>query len=249
MDCLHPRSYGPIRVLFLSLLWLVIRRSLWPVFLHSSTSSGTKRAPLPGVLLCCSACHAQRGAAWLGSYSRSVCQSLKGAPWVGSRSVVQCVRVWPASLSIVQLLMLACRERGYGDGSIHYTWLGSITLLPWLHGFPPWTFPTTISSPITPQICLSTYNSSPCPRIAPQPLNSSSQLLRLPGDPRPCPGYVWLWQRLSDSHSIYAVTDQLTLSHKCFSSDSDNCPNAGIRLLLQFPHQPGAGPINTCFSP
>ena len=34
-----------------------------------------------------------------------------------------------------------------------------------------------------------------------------------------------------------------TLSLKCFSSDSDNCPNVGIRPLFQFPHLPRAGPI------
>ena len=32
-----------------------------------------------------------------------------------------------------------------------------------------------------------------------------------------------------------------TLSLKCFSSDSENCPNVGIRPLLQFPHLPSAG--------
>ena len=56
--------------------------------------------------------------------------------------------------------------------------------------------------PHIPSICLSAVNSSPCPVIAPQPLNSSSQPLHLPGDLHPCPGYVWLWQALSDSHSI-----------------------------------------------
>ena len=30
---------------------------------------------------------------------------------------------------------------------------------------------------------------------------------------------------------------------KCFSSDSDNCPDVGIRPLLQFPHLPRAGPV------
>ena len=60
-----------------------------------------------------------------------------------------------------------------------------------------------------PLICLSIVNSSPHSGIAPQSLNSSSQLLCLPGDLHPCPGYVWLWQGLSDSHSIYAATDQL----------------------------------------
>ena len=49
--------------------------------------------------------------------------------------------------------------------------------------------------PHIPLICLSTVNSSPCPGIAPQSLNSSFQpLCHL--------GYVWLWQGLSDSHSI-----------------------------------------------
>ena len=34
-----------------------------------------------------------------------------------------------------------------------------------------------------------------------------------------------------------------TLSLKCFSSDSDNCPNVGIRPLLQFSHSLRAGPV------
>ena len=33
------------------------------------------------------------------------------------------------------------------------------------------------------------------------------------------------------------------LSLKCLSSDSDNCPDVGIRPLLQFPHPPRAGPV------
>ena len=33
------------------------------------------------------------------------------------------------------------------------------------------------------------------------------------------------------------------LSLKCFSSDSDNCPDVGIRPLLQFPHLLRAGPV------
>ena len=47
-------------------------------------------------------------------------------------------------------------ERGYGDGFTPYAWLSSITLFPWLPGFPPQAFPTRISSltspgPIFPQ--------------------------------------------------------------------------------------------------
>ena len=34
-----------------------------------------------------------------------------------------------------------------------------------------------------------------------------------------------------------------TLSLKCFSSDSDNCPNVGVVSLLQSPHPLGAGPV------
>ena len=33
------------------------------------------------------------------------------------------------------------------------------------------------------------------------------------------------------------------LSLKCFSSDSDNCPDVGIRPLLHFPHWLRAGPV------
>ena len=58
-------------------------------------------------------------------------------------------------------------------------------------------------SPLThiPSTRLSAVNSSLRPGIAPQSLNSSSQLLRFPGDLLPCPGYVWLQQGLSESHS------------------------------------------------
>ena len=48
---------------------------------------------MPGVLLCCSACQALRGAPLTGVLLCSLAhQSLKGAPWVGSYSVVQCIR-------------------------------------------------------------------------------------------------------------------------------------------------------------
>ena len=38
-------------------------------------------------------------------------------------------------------------------------------------------------------------------------------------------------------------TSCFTLSLKCFSSDSDNCPDVGIGPLLQFPHPLRAGPV------
>ena len=54
---------------FLSLWQLVIRRLHWLVFLCCSAPSGTSRGPLPGLLLCCSAHQAFKGAPWVGSYS------------------------------------------------------------------------------------------------------------------------------------------------------------------------------------
>ena len=42
-------------------------------------------------------------------------------------------------------------------------------------------------------------------------------------------------------------TSCFTLSLKCFSSDSDNCPDMGIGTLLQFPHPQRAGPVLLTF--
>ena len=93
--------------------------------------------------------------------------------------------------------------------------------------------------PHVPSVHLYTVNSSPCPGIPPAPLHSSSQLLWLLGDLRPCPGHIWLQQGLSGLPQISCFT----LSLKYFSSDSDNCPAVGIRPLLQFPHLLRAGPV------
>ena len=43
-------------------------------------------------------------------------------------------------------------------------------------------------------------------------------------------------------------TSCFTLSLKCFSSDSDSCPDVGIKPLLQCPHPLRAGPV-LLFSP
>ena len=134
MDCLHGRSYGPIRVFFqASCSW-------WSEGLFGQSFSiappiqALRRDPLPEVLLCCSAC-----------------QALKGAPWVGSYSAVQRIRHLtgqPLYCSAADAGMW--RERGYGDSSTPYGWLSSIALLPWLPGFPPQAFRTTISSLASP---------------------------------------------------------------------------------------------------
>ena len=148
----------------------------------------------------------------------------------------------------VQLLMLACGgEKGYGDGSppTHDS-----AVSPCFHGC--LAFSTGISNhsllPHIPSVCLSTVNSSPHPGIAPQSLNSNSQLLRLPGDLCPYPGYVWLQQGLSVLiPSRLPQISCFTLSLKCFSSNPDICPNVGIRPLLQFPHC--RGQVQSCFPP
>ena len=113
-----PQELCPIRVFFPRLLWLAIRRPLWPVFLHSSAYSGTYRAPLPGVLLCRSKHQAHRGAPLAGVLlCRWAHQALKGAAWWGP-TLVQCVR-----LLMGQPLYCSAAnagvwdERGYGDGS------------------------------------------------------------------------------------------------------------------------------------
>ena len=97
-------------------------------------------------------------------------------------------------------------------------------------------------------ICLSTVNSSPCPWIAPQSLNSSSQPLPLPGDQHPCPGYLWLQQ-----DCLILIPFRLpqiscfTPSLKCFSSDLDNCPDVGIgpHAAVLPPTEGRSSPTNT----
>ena len=97
--------------------------------------------------------------------------------------------------------------------------------------------------PHIPSICLSTVNSSPHPGIVPQFLNSSSQTLpssRLASLPRDCLILIPFRQPQIRCFSL-----------KCFSSDSDNCPDVGIGPLLQFPHPLRAGPglLTLLFSP
>ena len=112
----------------------------------------------------------------------------------------------------------------------------------------PWLSSTGISHhnllPHIPSIHLSTVNSSPRTRIAPQFLNSSSQPLHLPGGLCPCLGYAWLCK-----DCLILIPFKLpqiscfTLGLKCFSSDPDSCPNVEIGPLLQFPHPLRAGPV------
>ena len=197
-DCVRLRSYGPIRVFSrASCSW------------RSEGLLGWSFSVAPPL-------QAFRGLPCLGSFSGSARQAHRGAPWLGSCSGVQRVRHgkgrlgwgpglefiasgW-ASLSVVQLPMLPSEGREAvvmappttQDSAV---WPGFHGCLAFLHRhFPPQSH--------LPSIRLSTVNISPHPGITPQSLNSSSQLLRLPGNPRPCPGDAWLPQGLSDSHSI-----------------------------------------------
>ena len=94
--------------------------------------------------------------------------------------------------------------------------------------------------PHLPLICLSTVNSSPCPGIAPSvPSHCTFQGICVPvqgmyGCSKDC--LILIPFRLP-------LISCFTLSLKCFSSDSDNCPTVGIGPLLQFPHPPRAGPV------
>ena len=69
-------------------------------------------------------------------------------------------------------------------------------------------FPTTVSS-LTSPWSISQQSTAALTLGLLHILNSSTQLQHLLKDQHPCPGYVWLQQGLSDSHSIYAATDQL----------------------------------------
>ena len=134
---------------------------------------------------------------------RSACQALKGTPWVGSSSVVQCVRQL-----VGQPLYCSSSHAGCG-GREAVVMAPSPT--PCFHGCPPFLqghFPPHLLPYIT-SVSLSTVNSSPCLGFAPQSLRSRSQLLGLLGDLPAYPGYAWLRQGLSVSHSILAAAYQL----------------------------------------
>ena len=174
---------------------------------------------MPGVLLCYSVRQAHGGSPLAEVLlCRAAHQALKGAPgW--SHSVVWCIshlekhpggggrvllyssvcQAFDGPAFLVQLLMLACGEReamvmappSMHDSAVSPCFHGCLAFLH--RHFPPQSPP---SYPLDPS------SRSPRPGIAPQFLNFSSQPLHLLGDLLPCPGYVWLWQGLSDSHSI-----------------------------------------------
>ena len=134
--------------------------------------------------------------------------------------------------------MLVCGERRYSDGSTHYGWLRSTALLSWLPSFFHRHLPSQ-SPPSPPSICLSAVNSSPH-------LHSPQTL-----PPRPCTFQVTLVPGMYDCGKDRLLPipfrppqiSCFTLSLKCFSSDSDKCPDVGTGPRLQFPHPLRAGPV------
>ena len=119
-------------------------------------------------------------------------------------------------------------------------------VLPCFHGclaflhrhFPPQSPP---SHPLDPSFCSQQH---PLPWDCSTIPNSSSQPLCLPGDLHPCLGMYGCSKGCLNLIPLkLPQITCFTLSLKCFSSDSDNCPDVGIGPLLQFPHWPRAGPV------
>ena len=138
---------------------------------------------MPGVLLHCSEHQAHRGTHLTGVLlCSSAHQSLKGVPWVGSYSVVQCIRhlmgqplsclaanagIWGREFMVMALPLHMTQQDHLASmaARLSSTGISHYNLLPHIAS-----------------THLSTVNSSPHPGIAPQSLNSSSQLLHLPGE-------------------------------------------------------------------
>ena len=170
---------------------------------------------------------------------------------MGSYSVAQCLR----RLVGQPLCCSAVAVGLWGEGL--WWWLHPLRVTQHcrLASLAAWPSSTGISHynllPHTPSVCLSTVNSSLCLGIAPQSLSSRSQLLRLPGDLPP----VWGMYHCGKDCLILIPfrlpqMSCFTLSLKCFSSDSDSCPNVGIRALLQFlPAEGRSSPTNAPVSP
>ena len=177
-----------------------------------------------------------------GLLSGSAHQALKWAPWLESYSVVQCIRCLMGQLSIVRLPMLACWERGFGDGSTCYA---DSAVSSCFHGcpaflhrhFPPPSPPShhlsvSLKSAAALALRLFQYPLTPAPSCC------TFQAACVPvwgtyGCGKDC--LILILLRLPQISCFM-------LSLKCFSSDSDSCPNV-IGPLLQFPHPLRAGPI------
>ena len=138
---------------------------------------------------------ALRGPPCLGSFSVPCVRHIEGPPWMESYSVdwwIKHLKGHPgwgptlqfsasgiswASLSIFQLIMLASPGREAMVMAPPPTYDSAVS--PYFHGCPVFLHSIFYHNflPHIPSIHLSTVNSSTCPGIVPQSLNSSSQLL------------------------------------------------------------------------
>ena len=119
----------------------------------------------------------------------------------------------------------------------------SIALLPWLPGFPPQAFPTTISALTSPQ------------SISPQSTASlNSSCSHCPFQETQVPAqhmYGCSQDCLSLIPFRLPQISCFTLSLKCFFSDSDSCPPVGIRppASVPLPTKGRSSPTNTLVFP
>ena len=104
--------------------------------------------------------------------------------------------------------------------------------------FPPPAFPSMISSLTSPQSVSPQSAAALTLGLLHNSLNSSFQTLSLPGDQRSCPGYIY-----GCSKDCLILIPFRLPQISCFSSDSDDCLDVGIRPLLQFPQSPRVGPV------
>ena len=133
---------------------------------------------MPGVLLCCLAHQALKGVPWMGSSCSSGHQAFDGPAFV----FFSC-RCWHVGR---QAMVVA--PPGTQDSAVSPCFSGCLAFLH--QHFPPRSLP---SHPLDPSLHShqqpSPWDCSTIPKL-------SSQLLPLPEDHRPSPGYVWLWQGL-----------------------------------------------------
>ena len=162
----------------------------------------------------------------MGSYSSSVNQAFDGP------------------VSIVQLPMLAMwGKRGYSDGSTPYTWLCSIVLLPWLPGFPPPAFPTMIFLTSPQSISLQSTVAFTL-WLLHNPWTAAPSHCTFQGTLIPV-GVMYG----GDKDFLILIPFRLsqiscfTPSLKCFSFDSDSCPDVGGWTPGSVPHLQRAGPV------
>ena len=154
--------------------------------------------------------------------------------------------IWWASLFIVQLLMLACRGR-----ERLWLWLHPLCVTQQYHlaSMVAWLSSTGISHHSLfshiPLIRLSIVNSSSCPGIAPQSLNSSSLLLCLLGDLHPRLGYVWYSERtVWFSFHLGCHRSAVSLSVLNVSPLTQTvAPMWGVDPCFSSPTPPRAGPV------